>query len=123
MNTTETKLDRITRAANGGGIQANQVLGCIYALPILRRKAEMVQGRVDRISAGRIPSNTDAEYAQIMIDQVATLVDIMRYNHPDAARITRDSLVFSFRSAGLAGLIAGIERIAAEAAETAALAN
>jgi hypothetical protein len=105
MTATATKLDQITRAANGGGILANQILGAAYAAPHLARKIELVQRRIDRIAAGHTPHNTDAEYAQIIAGQLGQLADAMAYNHPDAAYYAQQTAVHAFRTDGLAGLI------------------
>ena len=122
-NTTETKLDRIIRAADGGGILANQILGSLLAVPTLTTKGAAVQGRIDRAAAGRVASNTDAEYARIIIGQVAAVADAMQYNHPDAARLAHASLTMAFRRNGLAGLVATIAELRTRAEHTAALAN
>lgn len=119
--TATTKRDRIIRAANGGGILANQILGCDYAAPVLDRKAEMIQGRLDRIAAGRTPHNTDAEYAQILSHQIGALADTMQYNHPDAAYYAQRNAVHAFRTGGLVAVIKLVRRMAAEARATAAL--
>lgn len=105
-----TKLAQITRAAEGGGIQANQILGCAYAAPHLARKIELVQRRIDRIAAGRIPSNTDAAYAQIISEQIGELADVMAYNHPDAAYYAQQDVARAFRTSGLVGVIAEIQK-------------
>lgn len=121
MNATTTKRDQITRAANGGGILANQILGCAYAAPVLDRKAELVQGRIDRIAAGRIPGNTDAEYAQLISVQIGALADTMQYNHPDAAFYAQQNVARAFRTGGLPGVITEIQKLADSARDTAAL--
>lgn len=118
--TTTTKRDRIVRAANGGGILANQIMGCDYAAPILDRKAEMVQGRIDRIAAGRTPGNTDAEYAQIIAGQVGALADTMQYNNPDAAYYAQQNVVRAFRTGGLTAVVAEIRKLAESARRGAA---
>lgn len=120
MNATTTKRDQITRAADGGGILANQILGCDYAVPVLARKIELVQGRIDRIAAGRTPSNTDAEFAQIISNQIGAVADTMQYNHPDAAYYAQQNVVRAFRVNGLPGVIAEIQKLADSAKRGAA---
>jgi hypothetical protein len=117
---TATKLDQITRAANGGGILANQILGCAYAAPHLARKIELVQRRIDRIAAGHTPHNTDAEYAQIISQQIGQLADVMAYNHPDAAFYAQQDVVHGFRTGGLAGVIKAIQKQVTRAQQGAA---
>ena len=121
--TTETKIDRITRAANGGGVLANQILGAIYALPTLNRKIEMIERRIERSASGAAMVTTDTEYADILIGQLTTLVDTMRYNHPDAARIARESMGRTYRYEGLKGLVRETRALISQAEETAALAR
>lgn len=111
MTKTE-KLDQITRAAAGGGILANQIMGCAYAAPHLARKVGQVQRRIDRIAAGHVPHNTDAEYAQIISQQVGQLADVMAYNHPDAAFYAQQNVACAFRTNGLAGVITEIHKLA-----------
>lgn len=123
MNANTTKRDQIIRAANGGGILANQIVGCDYAAPMLDRKAELVQGRIDRIAAGRVPGNTDAEYAQLISVQIGELAGIMQYNHPDAAFYAQQNAVRAFRANGLPGVITEIRKLADSARTTAALLN
>ena len=123
QNTTETKLDRIIRAADGGGILANQILGSMLAVPTLTRKLAAVQRRIDRAADGHTASNTDAEYARIIIGQISAVADAMQYNHPDAARLTRESLTMSFRRNGLNGLVQGIGELLTRATATATLAR
>ena len=121
--TTETKLDRITRAANGGGVLANQILGAIYALPHLARKIEIIERRIERSAAGTAMVTTDTEYADILIGQLSAIVDTMRYNHPDAARIARESMGRTYRYEGLKGLVRETRALIGQAEETAALAR
>lgn len=120
---TLTKRDQIIRAANGGGILANQILGCAHAAPVLIRKIELVQGRIDRIAAGRTPGNTDAQYAQIISGQIGALVDTMEYNHPDAGRYAQQNVVRAFRHGGLPAVITEIQKLVTRAQSTAALLN
>ena len=121
--TATTKLDQITRAANGGGILANQILGCAYAAPHLARKIEMVQRRIDRAAAGHVAHNTDAEYAQIISKQIGQLADTMAYNHPDAAFYAQQDVARAYRTGGLVAVIAEIEKLVKRAVDGAAPLN
>ena len=118
-----TKMAQITRAAEGGGILANQIMGCAYAAPHLVRKAELVQRRIDRIAAGHTPINTDAEYAQIVSQQIGQLADTMAYNHPDAAHYAQQDVARAFRTGGLVGVVAEIRKLADRAEQGAAPLN
>jgi hypothetical protein len=121
--TATTKLDQLTRAASGGGILANQILGCAYAAPHLVRKMSLVQRRIDRIAAGHVPHNPDAEYAQIISQQIGQLADVMAYNNPDAAFYAQQDVSRAFRTSGLAGVIAEIQRLVDRAVQGAAPLN
>jgi hypothetical protein len=120
---TETKIERLTRAANGGGIAANQILGCVFAAPVLVRKAVLVQRRLDKAAAGRVASNTDAEYAQIISHQIGQLADTMQYNNPDAAHFAQQNVVRAFHTGGLVAVKAEILKLADRAARQAELAQ
>jgi hypothetical protein len=113
------KTAQLERSADGGGILANQILGARYALPVLRCKYELVTGRITRIAAGRTPHNTDAEYAQIIAQQIGALNDVMQYNHPDAAYYASQDAARAFRTKGLPGLLDVITEYGRRAAELA----
>lgn len=103
------KFAQIARAADGGGILANQILGSAEAVNTLNLKLAGVRGRIARIAAGRTPSNTDAAYAQIIADQLGKIDDNAQYNNPDAAFLASQAAIHAFRTGGLAGLAARIE--------------
>lgn len=114
-------MKNLKKAAAGGGILANQILGAAHVLPTLGRMVDTIRGRMDRQRAGKTFHNTEAQFAQIMADKLGRCVSIVEYNHPDAGYYATNRAIAAYQAKGLPGVIEVIESVIKDAEGLASL--